>query len=182
MSSTLEHPRLLRRSDITDGFRSGVEELDEWIRQYAWQNHQSGNAKVYVTVQGGIVLGYYAIAMASYARDQAPDGLNHSSRPKEIPCVLLARLAVDHRAQHRGIGAALLKDAIERSYWLSQEVGTAALLIHCRDQRARDFYLANGEFLPSPAHEMHLLLSMKAIGKKLGPAGSRLTRLGRFRE
>ena len=33
---------------------------------------------------------------------------------------LLARLAVDERAQTRGISAALLKDAIERCYWRTQ--------------------------------------------------------------
>ena len=81
---------------------------------------------------------------------------------------LLARLAVDERAQTRGISAALLKDAIERCYRLSREVGAAALIVHCRDEQARTFYLANGDFLPSPANTLHLLLSMKQLSRMLG--------------
>ena len=105
--------------------------MDDWFQRYAWQNQKANNAVVYVTAQDDVILGYYAITTATYSRDDAPQGLNHRSRPEEIPCILLARLAVDERAQGRGVGAALLKDAIERCYRLSREVGAAALIVHC---------------------------------------------------
>ena len=155
----LEAPRRLSRQDVTAGFRSGATELDDWFQRYAWQNQKVNNAVVYVTAQDGVILGYYAITTATYSRDDAPQG---------IPCILLARLAVDERAQGRGVGAALLKDAIERCYRLSREVGAAALIVHCRDEQARAFYLANGDFLPSPANTLHLLLSMKQLSRMLG--------------
>ena len=81
--------------------------------------------------------------------------------------MLLARLAVERRAQGLGLGAALLRDAIERSYRLSEVVGAAALLVHCRDEAARAFYRANGDFLASPADPMHLLLPMKQVRRML---------------
>lgn len=167
-NGVLEAPRRLVRQDVTAGFHSGAAELDDWFQRYAWQNQRANNAVTYVTVQDGAVLGYYAITTGTYSRDDAPEGLNHRSRPQEIPCILLARLAVDERAQGRGVGAALLKDAIERCYMLSREVGAAALVVHCRDEQARSFYLANGDFLPSPANELHLLLSMKQLSRILG--------------
>ena len=163
----LESPRRLVRQDVTAGFRSGAAELDDWFRRYAWQNQKANNAVVYVTAQDGVILGYYAITTATYSRDDAPQGLNHRSHPEEIPCILLARLAVDERAQGRGIGAALLKDAIKRCYTLSREVGAAALVVHCRDEKARSFYITNGDFLPSPANKLHLLLSMKQVTRTL---------------
>ena len=167
-TGALESPRRLVRQDVTAGFRSGATELDDWFQRYAWQNQKANNAVVYVTAQDDVILGYYAITTATYSRDDAPQGLNHRSRPEEIPCILLARLAVDERAQGRGVGAALLKDAIERCYRLSREVGAAALSVHCRDEQARAFYLANGDFLPSPANTLHLLLSMKQLSRMLG--------------
>ena len=163
----LEAPRRLIRQDVTAGFQSGAKELDDWFQRYAWQNQKANNAVVYVTAQGDVILGYYAITTATYSRNDAPQGLNHRSRPEEIPCILLARLAVDERAQGHGIGAAMLKDAIERCYMLSREVGAAALIVHCRDEQARSFYLANGDFLPSPANNLHLLLSMKQVATLL---------------
>ena len=163
----LEAPRRLIRQDVTAGFQSGAKELDDWFQRYAWQNQKANNAVTYVTTQDDVILGYYAITTAAYSRNDAPEGLNHRSRPEEIPCILLARLAVDERAQRHGIGAALLKDAIERCYMLSREVGAAALVVHCRDEQARSFYLANGDFLPSPANNLHLLLSMKQVATLL---------------
>ena len=130
-SGGLQTPRRLIRQDVTTGFHSGAAELDDWFQRYAWQNQKANNAVTYVTTQDDVILGYYAITTAAYSRNDAPEGLNHRSRPEEIPCILLARLAVDERAQGRGIGAALLKDAIERCYMLSREVGAAALVVHC---------------------------------------------------
>ena len=51
---------------------------------------------------------------------------------------------------------------------MSLPVGAAALLVHCRDEAARAFYLANGDFLASPADPMHLLLPMKQARRVLG--------------
>ena len=166
-SGGLQTPRRLIRQDVTTGFHSGAAELDDWFQRYAWQNQKANNAVTYVTTQDDVILGYYAITTAAYSRNDAPQGLNHRSRPEEIPCILLARLAVDERAQGHGIGAAMLKDAIERCYMLSREVGAAALIVHCRDEQARSFYLANGDFLPSPANNLHLLLSMKQVATLL---------------
>lgn len=93
-------PRRLIRQDITAGFHSGATELDDWFQRYAWQNQKANNAVVYVTAQDDVILGYYAITTATYSRNDAPQGLNHRSRPEEIPYILLARIAVDERACH----------------------------------------------------------------------------------
>lgn len=158
-----EVPRRLARADDRSEFTSGAEELDQWLRRYAWQNQRANNAVTYVTVRDGVVMGYYAIAVAAYAKDHAPERLQ-TGRPREIPCILLARLAVDQHAAGLGVGAALLRDALLRSYRASQSVGAAALLVHCRDEVARDFYLHQADFLTSPVEPLHLMLPMKAIG------------------
>lgn len=163
----LERPRKLTHDDDRSRFDSGARDLDDWLRRYAWQNQQASNAVTYVTVREGVVLGYYAIAMAGYATDGLPEDLRRG-RPRQTPCVLLARLAVDVSAQGQGVGAALLRHAIEAAYRGSQIIGAAALLIHCRDDSAQDFYLRNGDFVASPVEPMHLLLPMKEISRRLG--------------
>lgn len=158
----LRGPRRLEKGDDRSAFDSGADELDTWCRRFALQNQQANNAVTYVTVRDGAVLGYYAIAMSAYGSDRLPERLR-KNRPGETPCILLARLAVDVTAQRQGVGAGLLRHAMEQSFKLSQGVGAAALLIHCRDEAAKDFYVANGNFLPSPLESMHLLLPMKEI-------------------
>jgi GNAT superfamily N-acetyltransferase len=162
MNNILALPRRLERSDDRSDFNSGADELDDWVRRFAWQNQRANSSVTYVTMSAERVVGYYAIAASGVARTEAHEEVA-KGRPATIPCILLARLAVDLKAQGQGVGGALLRDALERSVELSDSLGAAAVLIHCRDEAARDFYLSQGEFLPSPVEPMHLMIPMKAI-------------------
>ena len=58
----------------------------------------------------------------------------------------------------------LLKDALSRAYKLSNEVGFAALLVHCANDQAREFYLSkSSHFVPCPGAENHLMLPLRAM-------------------
>ena len=86
-----------------------------------------------------------------------------------MPVIVLARLAVDRDSACSGIGAGLLRDALERVATLSESLGAAALLVHARDTTAQQFYLHNGDFLPSPIDELQLLAPMKALRAEFLP-------------
>lgn len=160
----LQEPRPLERLDDRSRFQSGNAEIDDWFHRFAWQNHSAGNAHVFVTRQEPETLGFYALAMGSVERYKLPDALKPRRRPYPCPIVLLARLAVDQRAQGHGIGAALLTDALLRAYKLSNDVGFAALQVHCADDRAREFYLhQSSQFVPCPGADNHLMLPLRAL-------------------
>ena len=63
--------------------------------------------------------------------------------------MLLARLAVDLTWQGRGLGKALVKDALLRTAAAADIAGIRALLVHAKDDEARGWYEAL-EFEPSP--------------------------------
>jgi GNAT superfamily N-acetyltransferase len=162
LSRYVTSPRKLEKSDVRSGFSSGAGELDEWLAKYAWQNQVANSAITYVITDGERVVGYYAIAMSAYDRGLAPERLA-KGMPTQIPCILIARLAIDKQYQGDGWGADLLRDALLRSFGLSESIGAAAVLVHCRDEAARDFYMRNGDFLQSPVEELHLMVPMKAL-------------------
>lgn len=162
MPAEFTAPRKLERADLRKGFNSGATELDEWLEKYAWQNQQANNATTHVITDGERVVGYYAITMAAVARDGAPADLQRG-RPAQIPCILLARLAVDLGVQGEGLGWELLRDALLRAVQLSESIGAAAVLVHCRDEAAKEFYLRNGDFLQSPVEELHLMVPIKVL-------------------
>src|SRR5690625_4010620 len=143
--SHLNAPRKLSNSDQRAEFNSGADELDDWLRKYAMQNQRANNATTYVITEDDRVVGYYAIAIAPVAREDAPPTVSKSS-PTQIPCLLLARLAVDIAYANKQIGWELLRDALIRAVHLSESIRAAAVLIHCRDERAKQFYLHNGDF------------------------------------
>ena len=162
-------PRKLLRSDLTEGFDSGASELDSWLNEYAFTNQRANNAVTYVSADGDRVVGYYSIAVAGVELAHVPERLTKGGRPAELPCILLARLAVDKSTHGHGLGVGLLRDALTRAALLSDSIGAAAFLIHARDDQAREFYLHNGDFLDSPTDPLHLFLPMKDVRKHFLP-------------
>jgi hypothetical protein len=164
----LSAPVPLEASHETEEFESGAEELDEWLCQWALVNHRSGNARVFVAARGRRVVGYYALATGGVERDKVPEDIKKGGVPEQVPCLLLARLAVDRSEQDTGMGRALLVDALRRAVRVSTEIGVRAMLIHARDDVARSFYLHHAEFSPSPTDPLHLFLNMKHVRQVIG--------------
>lgn len=163
MSNGPSNPRKLEKEDDCSAFDSGAAELDEWFRRFAFENLRANNAITYVTCVDRTVVGYYSIAVAGVTREEAPPRIAKGSVPSDIPCILLARLAVDNKYQGQGIGIGLLTDALTRAAVISDSVGARAVLVHARDESARDFYERNIDCYRSPATELQLLIPMKAV-------------------
>lgn len=80
--------------------------------------------------------------------------------------VLLARLAVDSRHQGKGLGKALLFDALRRIDAAASIVGVRAVMVHAINDDARRFY-HHFEFEPSPTDPFQLLLLLKDLRKAI---------------
>lgn len=125
----------------TSGFESGNEALDRWLVRYAGQNERRDAARTFVIADAGAVIGYYTLLAGELdhaeATEQTSKGL---SRHYPIPVAILARLAVDHRHQNRGLGAMLLNDALQRVALASEQLAVRAVVVHAIDERAVGFY------------------------------------------
>ena len=104
------------------------------------------------------VYGYYAMAAGAVAHQMTTSAVRRNM-PDPVPVMVLARLAVDRQAQGLKLGASLLQDAVNRAVMVSQNAGVRALLVHARNDRARDFYEHYG-FQPSPLPPMTLMLRL----------------------
>lgn len=161
MPKRLSAPVKLESAHDVSGFDCGAADLTVWLQRWALVNQRSGNASVYVACRGERVLGYYALATGGVEKERAPGAIKKGGAPNQVPCLLLARLAVDKTEQGAGIGKALLVDAVRRAVRGSDEFGIRAMLIHAHDETARDWYLHQGEFVPSPMDPLHLFLLLK---------------------
>lgn len=158
--------RRLERRDDRGAFECADAVLTDWSRRYAWQNQAGENAIAFVAIDGDSVVGYYSIAMSSAGRHSVPDSLG-GGRPRQVPCILLGRLAVAAEAEGRGLGRALLRDALLRAVMLSESIGAAAVLINAVNTRDRDFYMHNGDFIQSPLDELQLMVPICQIRRFL---------------
>ena len=80
--------------------------------------------------------------------------------PDPIPVLVLGRLAIDRRWQGKGLGKALLKDAILRTLQAAEIAGIRAILVHALHEKAALFY-SNAGFVHSPTNELTLMLLLK---------------------
>jgi GNAT superfamily N-acetyltransferase len=157
------------RHDVS-AFDCGSDAQTTWLRRVARTAQVARTAVVYVVTPEGEdrVVGYYALAAASVVRADAPSPLLKAAGRSPIPVILLARLGVDLGAQGRGLGIALVKDAMIRAHQAAETVGARALLVHAESAAARDFYIHVAEFEPSPTDPLHLILPMADIEGILG--------------
>ena len=104
------------------------------------------------------IYGYYVMAAGAVSHPMATSSVRRNM-PDPIPVMVLARLAVDHRAQGIKLGASLLQDAVNRAVAVSQNAGVRALLMHALHDRAKQFYEYYG-FQTSPLNSMTLMLRL----------------------
>lgn len=152
----------LRREHSLDSFDCGKDELNRFLKRQAWNNQQSHSAQTYVLARNLSVLGYYSLAAGSVRHEDVTERVKKGLARHPIPVILLARLAVDVSLQGKGVGPALLKDALLRAASAADTISARALLVHAKDDDAKRFY-EHFDFEPSPSDPYHLLLITKDL-------------------
>ena len=165
--SLLKAPAPLTREHDCQAFDCGSEALDEYLRRFAWINQQAGAARTYVTTRGRRVVGYYTLSYGSVEHERASPRIRKGLARHPIPVMVLARLAIDRREQGQGLGKGLLKDALLRTLQAADIAGLRAVIVHAKDEAARQFYERFG-FERSPLDEFHLMLLMKDLRATIG--------------
>lgn len=167
MTALYEPVRKLSTLDVVDGFDCGSPELNQFLQQYALVNQKANSAQTYVCCCQEGVVGYYSLAVGSVVYQAAPPRVSKGLARHPVPVMILARLAVDLAYQGKGLGRALLKDALLRTVQAAGIAGIRALLVHAKDDTAREWY-ASRDFEPSPTDPFHLFLLLKDLKHILG--------------
>ena len=160
----------LRREHDWSGFDCGNPSLDAWLQKFAWTNQQADSARTYVALEGDRVVGYYALTTGSVHKHESPLRVAKRLGNHPIGIVLLARLAVDRTLQRRGLGKALLFDALTRIAAAADIVAVRAIMVHAIDEAAQRFYEHFG-FERSPLDPFQLMLLLKDVRRAVESDG-----------
>ncbi len=95
------------------------------------------------------IQGYYTLSSSSIPLEHFPYHIQKKflKSYKSIPATLLGRLAVDKKHQNKGIGRILLIDALKKSFKISHEIGSFAVVVDPIDEFAEAFY-EKFDFIP----------------------------------
>ncbi len=161
--------KLTKDHDLSS-FDCGQPSLDDWLRRFALTNQQSDSARTYVFHRAGRVVGYYSLSAGAVRKEESPERIAKGLAKHPMGVILLARLAVDRNEQGRGLGKAMLVDALSRAMAAADAIGARAILVHAIDNEAVAFYRKFG-FEPSPLDPRQLMLLMKDLRATLKSLG-----------
>ena len=162
---TLTGPQPIQADHDLSSFDSGRPVLDDWLRQRALKNEDSGASRTYVISDEARVVGYYCLSTGSVENQKTPGNVRRNM-PDPIPIMLMGRLAIDRTHQGQDLGRALLKDAILRTLKAAEIIGMRAILVHALDDQAASCYLHNG-FMVSPIDPLILMLPLDTARKAI---------------
>jgi len=174
----LRAPERLTDAHDLSAFTSAEPALDDWLRKRALGG-EGRTARTYVVCVGCRVVGFYALANGGVQRSVATPKVRRNA-PDPVPVMVLGRLAVDKGWEGRGIGKAMLRDAILRTLGAAEVAGMGAILVHAISERAKGFYLGFG-FTPSDLEPMTLMITLGEAAAELSRKAGTGTEPGDFR-
>ncbi len=136
--------RKLRSDDDRTRFRSGNLDLDRFFHRFAGQNqfrHHVGTT--YVAVEAGEVVGFATVAPSAIEVKDLPPTRRRGLPSYPLPVLRLARLAVDERAQGRGVGLLLLRAVFVLARTLASDFGCVGVVVDAKPD-AVAFYARYG--------------------------------------
>jgi len=169
-SSQLRAPEPLAARHNVSRFTNGIHfALDQWLRERA-RSSEALSARTYVicsTAEPDRVVGYFSISAAVEQRNALPSAKLRRGMPEQVPLLLIGRLAVDAQWQGRGLGSALLADALRRCLAASEIAGVRGVVAHAIDEAAVVFYERHG-FIRSPLGERIMLMPIETVRSIFG--------------
>ncbi|MFP4556148.1 MAG: GNAT family N-acetyltransferase [Bacteroidales bacterium] len=135
---------LLDKKHNRSDFDCGKELLNNYLKNQAGQDVKRKLSACFVLAEKetNLIQGYYTLSNSSIPLSSFPEQIRKKlpSSYVSIPTTLLGRLAIDNRYQGKGIGKILLIDALKRSYEISKEMGSFAVVVDPIDRDAEAFY------------------------------------------
>lgn len=147
-------------------FDCGEPTLNSFLQKHALNNDRVGLGRTFVAVDAGQtrVLGYFTVSTGSVTFNSIPDHARKRLPRYPIPTVHIGRLAVDTLSQGKGLGEALLVEALCKAGAAATSVGVYAVDLIALNDRAKRFYAKYG-FIEMLNDAFHMFLPIGAARK-----------------
>ena len=156
---------LLDKKHNRKDFDCGKELLKNYLKVQAGQDIKRKLSACFVLVdkETDCIQGYYTLSNNSIPLSCFPEPIKRKLPPsyESIPTTLLGRLAIDNNFKGKGLGKILIIDAFRRSYEISKEIGSFAVVVDPIDREAELFY-ERYDFIKLPDSEK-MFIAIKTL-------------------
>jgi len=136
--------------------------LNDYLQKYARKHGQNDVSQTHVLFDYQLkrIVSYYSMSSQSVKKESLAKMNNFPV--KEIPSVLIGRLAVDKNAKGQGNGGKTLVEALKKIKALSREIGIQMIIVDALHESAKNFYKAY-DFLEFDDQPMRLYKKVSDI-------------------
>lgn len=159
------------KSQDRTAFSCGVPQIDNYLKLTAKKGSKADVVRIWVVLDDDRrTLGFYGINMHAVVAEDMPDELaKKAPRHNMLPAAFISMIGVDQTKQGKGLGSALLADALSRIGRVSDEIGTCAVLLDVFDcgkteivARRKAYYESFG-FIPLPNQPLRLFMPIQTV-------------------
>jgi septum formation topological specificity factor MinE len=123
-------------------FRCGDSGLDQFITKKATKFHRRNRVKVFCAHERDHhhVHGLYTLTMRIEETNKLTQSEQDQVSDKHFPAIYIGTLAVNAVCQNNKLGTILLMNALQRSYFISQNVAVFGVALRSLNERTTKFY------------------------------------------
>lgn len=120
-------------------FDCGEENLNKYIRTYAYMNDENNLSKTFICEDDGNIVGFVTLCNAHIEFDEMPVSYKRLMTKYPVPSVKIARLAVDKKYQGMGYGKSILLYAFKKIIQVSVSTGVKVISVDVKES-SKGFY------------------------------------------
>ncbi len=155
-------------------FSCGFGPIDNFLKSSLSDQIKTGMVAAWIATAGDdpAVLGFYTLGAMAVRADLGPKKWQRAGVP-DIPVIYIRVVAVREDMQGKGLGTALIVDAMRRCLWIADDIGASAIVLDVLnddhfDRRWR-FYEALGfQPLGDPQNSTRVFIPMSHVRATLG--------------
>ena len=150
-------------------FSCGVPQIDNYLKMTANKANKADVVRVWVVVdEADRIIGFYGINMHAVDAVDMPDAYRKRAlRHGLLPAAFISMIGVDEGHQGKGLGKALLADALSRIVRVSGDIAACVIMIDVFNDgnpdmvaRRKAYYETFG-FTPLPDQPLRLLMPVE---------------------
>lgn len=157
-------------------FACGVPQIDNYLKLTAKKGTKADVVRIWVvTDHEHQIVGFYGINMHAIAATDMPEAFQKKAlKHGFLPAAFIAMIGVDQNYQNKGLGSALLADALNRIARASEEIGTCVIVLDIFDDKDEDTvsrrktYYESFGFIPLPDQPLRMFIPVATVRKATG--------------